>query len=188
MTYLKKLNKVVSLTQQLFNSSNSLIPDFVIESFDPIDEGGFGAIYLISPTLILKEYKCTTVKQSLLFAADEILSSLDFRYGLVPSSIVQLKENGHFALIKRYIHNNISVDKFNKLPISVRAEFDTAIQQYKVDNKGKIYRIDTQSSLALIISWETSAYTNSDEDIEFHLESRASHLRSLLEELKAKIK
>jgi len=184
MTYLEKLEKVINLTEPLFHLSDSQLSEVTIEDNDPIDEGGFGLIYLISPKVTLKEYKCISVKQSILFAADEIISSLDFKYGLVPLSVVKLKENGHFALIKKYIHRNISTDKFNSLPISVRTEFDTALQQYKVDTKGKIYRVDTQSPLAGIISWESYEYTETDEDIESHLESRLNFLRYLLEEIK----
>jgi len=185
MTYLKKLEKVVSLTNSLFNLSDSQFSEVIIGDNDPIDEGGFGFIYLISPKVILKEYKCESIKQSMLFAADEIISSLDFKYGLIPLSVVRLKENHHFALTKKYIHWNIPTDRFNSLPISVLAEFDTALQQYKVDAKDKIYRVDTQSPLAGLISWKSNEYTdNIDEDIKSHLESRLISLKYLLKKIK----
>lgn len=113
-----------------------------------IGHGLYGEVYRLSPQRVLKVYKTYDTKRYNLFLKDEIEGSKR-KWSLPVIRTIKVRYNGRIVkgLVKRYIPNEFDSDhdfmrkiKENK----IRLWCDDHYQNFRMDKKGNIYRIDTQ--------------------------------------------
>ena len=116
-----------------------------------IGEGSFGIIYRISKTKIVKAFYRKSFNEQ--FARDEVRGSKLFKGALPILEVVIVilpNKRETIGLIKKYIPHSIS--SFELLQAIHRKEvnrnWDSNPRNFRKDDKGKIWRIDTQTKAA----------------------------------------
>lgn len=114
-----------------------------------LSEGSFAEVYKISPRRIIKIYMEEYFEDGMLYAQDEVDGVKYFRNGLpvIKTVAVFYERSWRAANIKRYIPNPITEYELDQYAKRKADFFDCGIDQYRKDNKGTIYRVDTQYKL-----------------------------------------
>ena len=119
-----------------------------------IGEGSYGTVYRISPRKVVKAFFRDPRMEA--YVKDEIRGSKLYKAALPILEVVTVvlpDDEETVGLVKRYIPNGVS---YNELRAALRNKlinygWDVRTDNYRKDNKGRIWRIDTQTIAALKI-------------------------------------
>jgi hypothetical protein len=120
-----------------------------------IGEGGYATVYRISPQRVVKVFHQELDKDRDKLIRDEIRGSKQMKAALPVLRVVDvITPWGHQTkgLVKQYIPHKVTHDELReflkKNYKSRRTPWDTYKDNYGKDNKGNVYRIDTQTATA----------------------------------------
>jgi hypothetical protein len=129
-----------------------------------LGSGAYGSVYRISPKRIVKVYNLSEIsigflaeKQRLAielrYARDEIRGSKRYAFGLPVLQIVMcINGHGkkHIGVIKKYLPKSARWKDLDKAYKFRQRPWDDGCRNYRRDNNGKLYMIDTQINPYLI--------------------------------------
>jgi hypothetical protein len=110
-----------------------------------IGEGSFGQVFRISPRRVIKVFFDRQNEARLI--GDEIKGAETLPYALPVLKVVEVKRpDGRIqkGLLKRYIPKEISSKVLYQLSRGKQLGFDAHEKNFRVDSRGKVWRVDTQ--------------------------------------------